>query len=270
MMKTRQAPGGAGLAALCRTERRGQMLIIGTVCVGLVICALAALAAVRTGLPADALPDSEYYVPPGSNSVSAFFAARRAARAARPVRHAHARWLNRLEAYYDSVREENFHRIYHTNTWGANETRAGPGSTVAYTANARRFLADVIHDLNIHSMADLSCSEMNWQHLIEGFDALDEFVGYDIVAETVGRNAARFAHSRNVKFEVRDMVRQPLDRPFDLVLVRDTLFHLPLSDVMTVLSAIEDSGSKYLATTYFSGMRGSNCFVGASLTVVVV
>jgi hypothetical protein len=174
----------------------------------------------------------------------------------------HARWMQRMEAHYDKVREETFHRIFHTNTWGANETRAGPGSTIEYTANARTFLAGVIRELDIRTMVDLSCSEMNWQHMIDGFDGLTEFAGFDIVAETVERNRQRFAQlAPRVRFEERDMVRKPLSRAFDLVLVRDTLFHLPLSDVMTVLSSIEDSGSKYLATTYFTGMKGSNCFI---------
>eukprot|EP01104_Vermistella_antarctica_P005545 TRINITY_DN1605_c0_g1_i1.p1 TRINITY_DN1605_c0_g1~~TRINITY_DN1605_c0_g1_i1.p1 ORF type:complete len:557 (-),score=106.03 TRINITY_DN1605_c0_g1_i1:35-1705(-) len=53
-------------------------------------------------------------------------------------------------------------------------------------------------------------------------------------------------------FWVMDMAEQVPYRPFDLIVCRDALVHLPNKDVRVVLDRINRSGSKYLLTTLFS------------------
>lgn len=58
-----------------------------------------------------------------------------------------------------------------------------------------------------------------------------------------------------------DMTSESFSRAFDLVIVRDTFFHLPLTDVMSALSLIEASGSQYLGTTTIDDPKLRNTFI---------
>lgn len=152
-------------------------------------------------------------------------------------------------------------------------TVAGPGSTIGYTEAVRRWLGGLLENSStygpIRSMADLSCSELEWQTLIPGWGSLDEFSGYDIVPAVVQRAKARALAARGalerpqLHFAVSDMVSSTEPLPaFDLVLLRDTLMHVSLTDALHVLERIDASGSKWLATTTFdTGDLASNVFI---------
>jgi hypothetical protein len=181
-------------------------------------------------------------------------------------------WLASAHAAIEPQRTRSFVRIFNTNSWNAGgaqaaETRAGPGSTIKYTANVRQFLGDFIRTQNIATMADVSCSEMLWQPLIPGFNELGQFAGYDIVPRAIAAAKQRVQDvmggplEPRFSLEVRDMVREALPRPFDLVIVRDTLFHLPITDALMALSLINASGSKYIGTTTLDSDSVHNMFI---------
>ena len=53
------------------------------------------------------------------------------------------------------------------------------------------------------------------------------------------------------KFEVHDIVIDPISHSYDLVISRHTTMHLKISDVMKVIRNFVDSSSKFLFTTSF-------------------
>ena len=181
------------------------------------------------------------------------------------------RWLRRLQSHSARLRAPVFSSIAAADAWnsaaarvardsGASHTLAGPGSTLNYTAAARQFLGAVIAAHGVRSMADLSCSELHWQMQIEGFWQLDSFAGYDIVPAVVetarARAEAAAATARagggatpTFTFAVADSVS---DAPFpavDLVILRDTLMHLPLHDALAVLARIDASDDHIYGST---------------------
>ncbi len=166
-------------------------------------------------------------------------------------------------------RSRSFSDIYQKNAWnnGQGETRAGPGSFMNYTAATRKFLGSFIRSHNITTVADLSCSEMLWQPHIPGFADLELFAGYDIVPDAIEHARERLGvgvgRNPHVKLEVLDMVTGRLPRAFDLVLVRDTLFHLPILEALQVLEMINDSGSRFLGTTTIDSPKVRNAFIEA-------
>jgi hypothetical protein len=174
----------------------------------------------------------------------------------------YVRWLKANNQHVPN-RTVAFTKIFHGDEWnlpGLSETRAGPGSTISYTAAARALLGAAIVDLNITSIADIACSEMVWQPLIPGFDGLKLYAGFDIVASAIANASARLRGS-HVQLAVRDAVAEALPRAYDLVLARDVLFHLPALDALTALELINESGSRYLATTTIDDPGLRNVFI---------
>ena len=231
-------------------------------------------------------------------------------------------WLTRLNTKLASRRAKEFQTIAATNSWNnpdappeERSTVAGPGSTVSYTAPVREWIGSLLANstLGIRTMADLSCSELEWQTLIPGFDDLASFHGFDIVPDVVDRArakavsalAAKGVRPREVehghehgaigsygllrarqhiaapfesatafeatkgmglgpalRFAVDDLVNGPPLPAYDVVMVRDTLMHLSLTDALAALERIDASGSRYLITTTFdTGEHQSNTFI---------
>jgi hypothetical protein len=181
------------------------------------------------------------------------------------------RWIHRIhEALRPSLRPA-FSEIYSADKWNSGAqtfqndsvTRAGPGSSLIYTEKVRLFLGDFIKQRNIKTVADLSCNELLWQPLIPGFSELKLFSGFDIVpgAIQLAKDRVSKLQSPTIELAVMDMTSESLSRAFDLVIVRDTFFHLPLTDVMSALSLIEASGSQYLGTTTIDDPKLRNTFI---------
>ena len=189
------------------------------------------------------------------------------------------RWLQRLQTHSARLRAPTFVTIAAKNSWNAPSVRAarsvtatlaGPGSTLNYTAAARAFLSRAISARGVRSVADLSCSELHWQIELDGFCRLESFAGYDIVPAVVATARARGAAAAAacaeaggppppaLTFAVADSVSDPPFPAVDLVILRDTLMHLPLHDALAVLARIDASGSRYLATTTFKSAPGVN------------
>lgn len=182
-----------------------------------------------------------------------------------PASPEYSTWLEKVHTAIDRRRSVAFDKIYSTDSWNLGsvepETRAGPGSTIRYTQNVREFLGNVISTYNISTVVDMSCSEMLWQPHIPGFESLEQFTGYDIVPDAISAARQRLSGASNVELAVRDMVNDVLDRSFDLVIVRDTFFHLPITDALVAIAHINDSGSKYLGTTTIDDDAVKNAFV---------
>lgn len=195
--------------------------------------------------------------------------------------HAHAKRLRvNVTLHNHTHRREAFHAISETDAWNSHETRgagstlAGPGSTLPYTAPVRAWLGGVLSTWRIRSIADMSCSELAWQMHIPGFFDLEAFTGFDIVPSLVQRAAKAAADAAIVRqttglsaprftFSSADMVSDPTFPPHDLVILRDTLMHLPIADALLALARIDASGSKWLVTTTFnnSDSGASNEFI---------
>jgi SAM-dependent methyltransferase len=135
----------------------------------------------------------------------------------------------------DRERAGAFEDIYQNFGWepsadSTKETRSGPGSYLARTNASRAFLADVLQRYEVRSMLDAGCGDVNWQGHTRGINEI-EYFGIDIVPQMIADNTRRLGGpGRRMSFAVKDVVKDDLGGPYDLVLCRDTLFHLPLWD----------------------------------------
>jgi SAM-dependent methyltransferase len=143
--------------------------------------------------------------------------------------------------------EDIFLGIYQRNLWGSQESRSGPGSTIARAADFVPDLAALLRTLNTRVLLDAPCGDFNWAGLLA--DAVERYIGVDVVGEIVRRNRL-LASSPTRIFLHADLTRDPLPAA-DVIFCRDCLVHFAFADIWRALRNFEQSSSRYLLTTTF-------------------
>ena len=146
-----------------------------------------------------------------------------------------------------------FDDIYRRGSWGSEETVSGPGSTRARAADFQDDLLALIRRLEVRVLLDAGCGDFNW--MAEVAEAVESYLGVDVVPDLVARNVLRHARPGRA-FLCRDITADPLPRA-DLILCRDCLVHFSLADVQAALANFVRSGSVYLLTTTFPVTGGN-------------
>ena len=141
-----------------------------------------------------------------------------------------------------------FGRIYRENAWGDGESVSGPGSRRDRAAAFVGDLVAALRHLEVRTLLDAACGDFNWAAPLA--DAVDQYIGADVVPDLVAANQARHASPRRA-FVRLDITRDALPAA-DAVLCRDCLVHFSLADVWAALGNIRDSGARYLIATTFS------------------
>jgi SAM-dependent methyltransferase len=143
--------------------------------------------------------------------------------------------------------EDIFLAIYQGNLWGSQESRSGPGSTLARAADFLPDLVALLRTLNTRVLVDAPCGDFNWAGVLA--DAVERYIGVDVVGEIIARNRL-LASSPTRLFLHRDLTGDPLPAA-DVVLCRDCLVHFAFADIWRALRNFQQSGSRYLLTTTF-------------------
>lgn len=137
-----------------------------------------------------------------------------------------------------------FSDIYRENRWNGVESRSGPGSGDAATAQLRAALVDLVDELGVRSVLDAACGDGYWMPDLPGY------AGIDIAPEAI--HLARQRHPER-RYLVGNLANMRLPRA-DLVIFRDAMQHLSFRDGMAALAAILDTDPTWLlASTYIGG-----------------
>lgn len=168
----------------------------------------------------------------------------------RPPVLAHLRFQERAAELGGLDRQALFTEIWQSNLWGADSSRSGLGSELEATAALRAGLPSLFRQLGIRRLLDLPCGDFSWFSTMAG--ELEEYIGGDIVAALIQRNAARFATpDGNLRFCHLDLLGDALPK-MDAVLCRDCLVHLSNNNIARALANLRRSGSEYLIATTFT------------------
>ena len=153
-----------------------------------------------------------------------------------------------------------FSEIWRSNGWNCAETRSGSGSTLAQTVAVRRELVKLFGELDVRTLVDAGCGELNWISKIS--DKLDVYLGFDVVEGLVADLRKRFEEHKTHFFNTADITRHVLPRA-DAILCRDVMTHLPHAMVKEALDNFRKSGARYLIATTFPRGRNDPIRVGA-------
>lgn len=141
---------------------------------------------------------------------------------------------------------ETFNDIYRRNRWNGTESLSGPGSTKAFTGQARKFLERFIKENDIYGIFDAGCGDFNWMSEVEG---RRWYFGMDLVPSVIAHNVVKYATDRTW-FTIGNYVEDELFQT-NLIICRESLQHLSPENVAKALDNFKETGSDYLmATTY--------------------
>ena len=138
--------------------------------------------------------------------------------------------------------EKIFTDIYNSNGWGDTESVSGSGSRIENTTNLRKELIYLIDKLNIKSILDVPCGDMNWMSKVDLKNI--RYYGFDIVKELIEQNKKKFKHKSYI-FKCKDAISDTLPQ-VDLILCRDLIIHFPIKEIWNLLNNFIKSRSKYL------------------------
>jgi hypothetical protein len=153
--------------------------------------------------------------------------------------------------------EERFRHIYKSNHWSEAESVSGPGSTLEETELLRRKLPELLRELNASTLLDLPCGDFHWMQNVDLTGV--HYIGGDLVGDLVERNHAKHACD-GVEFRKIDLMNDTLPAA-DVILCRDCLVHLSLTDMQVALVNISRSGAKWLLTTNFPSVTQNDDIV---------
>lgn len=149
--------------------------------------------------------------------------------------------------------KKTFSDIWERNAWSCAESKSGPGSSLAQTEILRSHLAYVLKALDIRTLVDAGCGDVNWMQHISGM--FDVYMGFDVADACVAENRTKFSSRKNHFFNTADLCSDTLPKA-DAIFCRDVLGHLSLPLALLALKKFKESGSRYLISTTFP--RGKN------------
>jgi hypothetical protein len=129
---------------------------------------------------------------------------------------------------------------------------SGDGSSLATTFGIRTAMPHLVELLEIKTIFDVPCGDFNYfRDILKDLRmASVHYIGADIVQFLVDALNREFYQPNRVEFMRFDLSLQAL-WPVDLVVVRDILFHFNAQRALDVLRNVNQSGAKFLLTTYF-------------------
>lgn len=155
-------------------------------------------------------------------------------------------------------RKKVFGGIFEHNRWGNDESASGDGSTKAQTKVIRNELPALLKELQIETVADAACGDVNWFSEIS--PDLRLYLGFDIVPALLEANREKFKDRKSHFFSEADIVVDILPN-CDAILCRDCLTHMTYGDGKEALNNFKKSGSTYLIAT--SHTLGQNTEINA-------
>jgi hypothetical protein len=143
--------------------------------------------------------------------------------------------------------------VFNTIAWGSAESASGPGSTLASTVSLRRGLSDALGALNIRSLVDAPCGDMNWmRHFQYPFD---KYIGIDLVPHLIER-LTKDVFPKTYHFQIGNIITDVLPAA-DAIFCRDCLVHLPFAAIHEAWRLWALAGFRYVFTTTFPAHQGN-------------
>jgi|TARA_B110000495_G_C22936136_1_gene547469 hypothetical protein len=157
-----------------------------------------------------------------------------------------------------------FTDIANQNKWRCQESVSGAGSTLGWTRNLRKGLPLILKGLRVKTFLDVPCGDFNWAKEVDWQDI--HYIGGDIVESLIKKNSELYENEKT-SFVHLDLSKDELPAA-DVILVRDCLMHMSVSDAQKCVKNIKESSVKYiLASTYPNNKKNNLSFrTSASLS----
>lgn len=136
--------------------------------------------------------------------------------------------------------KNTFEDIYKNEKWNnknKNVPLSGPGSTTQIAQKFTNFIEKFIYENNIKNIIDIGCGDLTWISKTKFFnDEKINYIGMDISEYIININKLKYS---NKKFEVNNVIEK-FDYQCELIILRDVIFHLLNTDIITIFSNIKN------------------------------
>jgi len=162
------------------------------------------------------------------------------------------------------VRQESFEKVFESRAWGhswdiqyTGLNASGMGATLYWTQEVIAALHVIINDIKEQvgsshrvRVLDVPCGDMAWMsRFLKTRDDVD-YTGIDIVPALIENHRTRF-RDYSWKFQHMDIIEDPIEEMYDVIVCRTLMQHLYFHDVMRLLRKFSESGSRYILMTSF-------------------
>jgi len=183
-------------------------------------------------------------------------------------------WAHGKTFETDFLDTRHFYTYGDKNRFIKRPSQSGTGSYIGSTEmmSALRFISETVSNYSLTSMLDIPCGDVNWQMESAEIDLIDVYVGADIVQKIVHNAAERFRYHSNkhfIQWDLASCVVPKLStvygdkRPFDLIIVKEMLQHIPLKDARQAARHLKRSGARFvIATTWQNVIENRNIEAG--------
>lgn len=141
-----------------------------------------------------------------------------------------------------------FDEIYNNNSWGSPESVSGHGFEKRNTVNLRKNLKYLQKTLDIKTILDVPCGDLNW--ITDSILDDVSYRGWDVVQELIEENKKKNLKP-NFHIECKDVLVDRIPK-VDLIICRDLLIHFPFKEIWEFLEKVVESNSKYLLVTCYT------------------
>lgn len=156
---------------------------------------------------------------------------------------------------FKSQAKTAFTKIYQSAAWGKDSEgngTSGPGSIPNNAIPYLNFLADFLKTHNITSVVDFGCGDFQIGGSIDWGST--HYLGLDVVESVIKRNSEKYG-SNSIQFQTLSGSYDTIPAA-DLLIVKDVLMHLPLSEVHHLVSQFKKF--KYIITMHDVDRSGKN------------
>lgn len=131
----------------------------------------------------------------------------------------------------------NFDYIYAHGIWNDNNPnipKSGPGSSLENTHEVIKLLDGFVDHNAIKTIADIGCGDLTWMPDTRFFNnPRISYTGLDIVKDLIDKHNATHACAHR-EFIHQNLIDWRPTATYDLIIVRDVIFHLFLEDIKTL------------------------------------
>ncbi len=152
---------------------------------------------------------------------------------------------NKRKAVFNSI-----YKSYHWKDYNkprAGESYSGFGSDKHLSDDIIFLFKKFIEEKKIKTILDLACGDFNWmKNIIMNNKKILSYTGYEIVDEITKSNVKLYS-KENIFFKTIDVIDDPLDKKFDLIIIKDLFQHIKNSEIISIISKLKKNKSNFFA-----------------------
>lgn len=144
------------------------------------------------------------------------------------------------------MKSHEFEGIYKRGGW--DNMGSGPGSTPAFTAGYRQYLAQFLKDRGVKSVLDIGCGDWQFSRLVDWKNV--RYLGVDVVKPVIKTNRKEFGAGRRIFLERNFRDLGDTFAEYGLILVKDLLHHLDWEDSDWLVKALKTCRTLWTADVH--------------------